>query len=120
MDAVAVKARVQPGPPRRILSFRAGPNPYRVQNGFTSAITFRFSAPDGLPHPGLAPQIKIYDTHGRLVRTLDASVEPLSGSEFRASWNAHTDKGRLASSGIYFAKVDILGQTQVFRLVLLR
>lgn len=120
VDAVAVKARVQPGPPKRILSFRAGPNPYRVQNGFTSAITFRFSAPDGLPHPGLAPQIKIYDTHGRLVRTLDASVEPLSGSEFRASWNAHTDKGRLASSGIYFAKVDILGQTQVFRLVLLR
>jgi M6 family metalloprotease-like protein len=120
VDAVSVRPRVQPGPPQRVLSFRAGPNPYRVQHGMTSAVTFRFSAPDGLPHPGLTPRVSIYDTHGRLVRTLDASVEPLSGNEFRASWNATTEKGGVASSGIYFAKVDILGQTQVTRLVLLR
>jgi len=120
VDAVSVGPRVQPGAPRRVLSFRAGPNPYRVQHGMTSAVTFRFSAPDGLPHPGLTPRIRIYDMHGRLVRTLDASVEPLSGNEFRAGWNATTEKGALASSGIYFAKVDILGQTQVTRLVLLR
>ncbi len=120
VDAIAVGARVAPGPTRRVLSLRGGPNPYRVQNGPTSAVTFRFSAPDGLPHPELSPQVKIYDTRGRLVRTLSAAVEPLTGSEFRASWNAQTEKGTLASSGIYFAKVDILGHAQVFRLVLLR
>jgi len=120
VDAVSVGPRVQPGPPRRVLSFRAGPNPYRVQHGMTSAVTFRFSAPDGLPHAGITPRVRIYDTQGRLVRTLDATAEPLTGNEFRASWNATTEKGNVASSGIYFAKVDILGQTQVTRLVLLR
>jgi len=120
VDAVSVNPFVPTGPPRRVLSFRAGPNPYRVQHGMTSTLTFRFSAPDGLPHPELAPQVRIYDTHGRLVRALDAAIEPLSGNEFRATWNATTEKGGLASSGIYFAKVDILGQTQVTRLVLLR
>lgn len=120
VDAVSVGSRVDPGPGRRVLSLRAGPNPYRVKNGFTSAITFRFSAPDGLPHPGLNPSVRIYDLRGRLVRSLEAAADGLIPSEFRASWNAQTVKGGLAASGIYFAKVDILGQTQTFRLVLLR
>jgi len=54
------------------------------------------------------------------VRTLNATPDALIRSEFRASWNAQTEKGDLAASGIYFARVDILGQTQSFRLVLLR
>ncbi len=120
VDAVSVGPRVDPGPARRMLSLRAGPNPFRVQNGFTSSVTFRFSAPDGLPHPGMVPQVRIYDLRGRLVHKLDASPDGLVPSEFRASWNAQTEKGGLAASGIYFARVDILGQTQTFRLVLLR
>jgi len=62
----------------------------------------------------------VFDLLGRLVRTLDAAPDGLVPSEFRATWNARTDDGGLASSGIYFAKVDILGQTQTFRVVLLR
>jgi hypothetical protein len=64
--------------------------------------------------------VKIYDLRGRLVRTLSAAPDGLVASEFRTSWNAQTDKGVLAASGIYFAKVDILGQKQTYRLVLLR
>jgi immune inhibitor A len=120
VDAVSVGPRVDPGPPRRVLSLRAGPNPFRVKNGFTSSATFRFSAADGLPHPGLVPQVKIYDLRGRLVRTLGAAPNGLIASEFEATWNALTEKGALAASGIYFAKVDILGHTESFRLVLLR
>jgi immune inhibitor A len=120
VDQVSVGPRVDPGPARRVVTFRGGPNPFRVQNGFTSSITFRFTAPDGLPHPGMIPRIRIFDLRGRLVHSLDATQEGLIPSEFRASWNARTEKGGLAASGIYFAKVDIQGQTQTFRLVLLR
>ena len=121
VDAVSVVPRVQPNPARRVLSLRVGPNPYRVQHGFASGATFRFSTPDGLPHYGLTPpQVRIYNTNGRLVRKLDASPDGLVPSEFRATWNARTEKGAIAASGIYFAKVDILGKTQTIRLVLLR
>jgi len=120
VDGISVGPRVDPGPPRRMLSLRGGPNPFRVKNGFTSSVTFRFSAADGLPHPGLVPQVKIYDLRGRLVATLDAAPNGLIPSEFRASWDAQTAKGGLAASGIYFAKIDILGHTESVRLVLLR
>lgn len=120
VDDVSVAPRVNPGPTPAVISFKGGPNPFRVNHGFTSAISFRFSAPDGLPHPGLVPRIRVFDLLGRLVRTLDAAPDGLVPSEFRATWNARTDEGELASSGIYFAKVDILGQTQSFRVVLLR
>ena len=120
VDDVSVAPRVNPGPTPAVISFKGGPNPFRVNHGFTSAISFRFSAHDGLPHPGLVPKIKVFDLLGRLVRTLDAAPDGLVPSEFRATWNARTDDGGLASSGIYFAKVDILGQTQTFRVVLLR
>jgi len=120
VDAIATAPRAAPPPARRVLTFRGGPNPFRVQNGFTSTATLRFSAPDGLAHPEIQPVVRIYDLRGRLVRTLNATHDALIQSEFRASWNAQTEKGDLAASGIYFARVDILGQTQSFRLVLLR
>lgn len=120
VDNVSVAPRVDPGPTPRTLSLRVGPNPFRVSNGFAASMTFRFSAPDGLPHPELTPQIRLFDLAGRLVHTLDAAPDGLTPSEFRASWDARTDKGDLASSGIYFAKVDILGKSQSFRVVLLR
>jgi M6 family metalloprotease-like protein len=120
VDAIAVGPRVAPLPGQRVLALRGGPNPFRVQNGFTNVMTIRFSAPDGRPHTELRPDVKIYDLHGRLVRTLSAAPDGLVASEFRTSWNAQTEKGALASSGIYFAKVDILGQKQTYRLVLLR
>ncbi len=120
VDAIATAQRAAPPPARRVLTFRGGPNPFRVQNGFTSTATLRFSAPDGLAHPEIQPVVRIYDLRGRLVRTLNATPDALVRSEFRASWNAQTEKGDLAASGIYFARVDILGQTQSLRLVLLR
>ena len=119
VDAISVGPRVAPSLARK-LTLRAGPNPFRVQNGFTNAMAIRFSAPDGLPHAELRPEVRIYDLRGRLVRTLTAAPDNLIASEFRASWNAQTEKGILAASGIYFARVDILGQTQTYRLVLLR
>jgi hypothetical protein len=121
VDDVAVGPRVDPGPTPRVVSLRGGPNPFVVgRAGFQPTMNLRFSAADGLAHPGLTPQIRIYDLAGRLVRTLDASPDGLVASEFRANWDARTDRGEFASSGIYFAKVDIEGKSQKFRVVLLR
>ncbi|MBI4363873.1 MAG: hypothetical protein HY568_00430, partial [Candidatus Latescibacteria bacterium] len=120
VDDVLVGPRVDPGPTPRPLALRAGPNPFRVNRGFAATITFRFSAPDGLPHTELSPRVRLYDLAGRLVQTLDASPDALIPSEFRATWNARTEKGAVAASGIYFARVDILGSNQTFRVVLLR
>jgi hypothetical protein len=83
-------------------------------------MTLRFSAPDGLAHSGPAPPVRIYDLAGRLVRTLESAPDGLVPSEYRAAWDARTDRGELAASGVYFASVDIGGSTQQFRLVLLR
>ncbi|MBI4364771.1 MAG: M6 family metalloprotease domain-containing protein, partial [Candidatus Latescibacteria bacterium] len=61
VDDVLVGPRVDPGPTPRPLSLRAGPNPFRVNRGFAATITFRFSAPDGLPHTELSPRVRLYD-----------------------------------------------------------
>ena len=84
------------------------------------SIHVRFSAPDGLPHPELQPEVQIYDVAGRLVRTLQASQDGVVPSEFRAVWDARDGNGRELRSGIYFAKVDIQGSTESFRLVVIR
>jgi M6 family metalloprotease-like protein len=119
VDDVLVQPRSVTGPTPRPLAFRAGPNPYRVGGPSSGSIVFRFSAPDGLPHPELLPDVRVFDVHGRLVRSLKASPsESLTPSEFRATWNAKDNQSNTCPSGIYFAKVDIQGHTQSLRLVL--
>ena len=83
-------------------------------------MTFRFSTPDGLPHPELRPEVRVYDIAGRLVRMLPATAAGLVPSEFRASWNARDARGEKCRSGVYFAQVDIQGHRENARLVLLR
>lgn len=119
VDDVLVEPRSVTGPTPRPLAFRAGPNPYRVGGPSSGSIVFRFSAPDGLPHPELSPDVRVFDVHGRLVRSLKASPsEALTPSEFRATWNAKDNQSNTCPSGIYFAKVDIQGHSQSLRLVL--
>ena len=120
VDDVLIKARVSTGPTPRPLVFRAGPSPYRIDGPSAGSMTFRFTAPDGLPHPELQPEVRVFDVAGRLVRTLHASPNGLVPSEFRASWNARDGRGEKCRSGVYFAQVDIQGHRESVRLVLLR
>ena len=119
IDNVLVRARTDVVVARR-LKLRAGPSPYRIGAASAGSIHVRFSAPDGLPHPEMRPEVKIYDVAGRLVRTLLASQDGVVPSEFRAVWDARDGNGRELRSGIYFAKVDIQGSTESFRLVVIR
>jgi len=117
IDNVLVRARTAVQVARR-LHLRLGPSPYRIGAPSAGSVHVRFSAPDGLPHPELRPEVRIYDVAGRLVRTLTASQDTVVPSEFRAVWNP--GDGRPLRSGIYFAKVDIQGSDETFRLVVIR
>ncbi|HEY6572166.1 MAG TPA: hypothetical protein VI198_02505, partial [Candidatus Eisenbacteria bacterium] len=120
VDDIAVGARQTPAPTPRRVTFRAGPIPYFAGSGSGGSLRFRFSARDGLAHPGERPVVRIYDVKGRLVRELDASADPLLANEFGASWNGRDRSGAAAGAGVYFAKVTLLGETQTTRLVVVR
>ncbi len=120
IDDVAVEARQTPAPTPRRVAFRAGPSPFFVGGGFASAVRFRFSARDGLPHPAETPTVRIYDLHGRLVKSVGARPDPLVASEFGATWDGRTSTGEPAAAGVYFANVTLLGETQSTRLVVVR
>lgn len=119
IDNVLVRARTEVQVARR-LKLRAGPSPYRIGAPSAGSIHVRFSAPDGLPHPELRPEVRIYDVAGRLVRTITASQDGVVASEFRAVWDARDGNGKHLRAGIYFARVDIQGSTESFRLVVIR
>jgi hypothetical protein len=119
IDNVLVRARTEVTVARR-LKLRAGPSPYRVGAPSAGSIHVRFSAPDGLPHPELQPEVQIYDVAGRHVRTLQASQDGVVPSEFRAVWDVRDGNGNALRAGIYFATVDIQGSTESFRLVVIR
>jgi len=120
VDDITVGPRLTPGPTPRRVTFRAGPTPYFAGSSSAGSLRFRFSARDGLPHPGERPIVRIYDVKGRLVRALNASVDPLLSNEFSASWDGRDRAGAAAGAGVYFAKVTLLGEAQTTRLVVVR
>ncbi len=120
VDDVLIRPRALTGPTPRRLVLRAGPTPYRIQGPSPGSMTLRFSAPDGLPHPELQPEVRVYNVAGRLVCTLHATPNGLAPSEFRATWNARDARGETCRSGVYFAQVDIQGHRESVRLVILR
>jgi M6 family metalloprotease-like protein len=120
VDDVLIRARTSTGPTPRKLSLRAGPTPYRIEGPSAGVLTFRFSAPDGLPHPELQPIVRIFDVAGRLIRTLQAAPDGVVPSEFRTTWNVRNAQGQTCRSGVYFAQVDIQGHHESVRLVILQ
>jgi immune inhibitor A len=120
VDDLLVQSRTGGGPIPRHISFRAGPNPYRLNGPSSGSVQFRFSAADGLPKPGERPVIRIYDVRGREVGRTVATANPLAPAEFQASWSPRSEGGSNLGSGIYFARVDFAGRTESARLVLVR
>jgi hypothetical protein len=86
------------------------PNPFRPEEAVTT-ITFRLSNP--------APaRLEIYDTSGRLVRTLvDA---PLPPGVHNIAWNGLDDAGNPVGSGVYFYRLNAGAFEQSRRMTILR
>lgn len=88
------------------LAFAAGPNPAR------GSLTFALE----LPAEGEA-RIEVFDLSGRRVAT------PFSGrlvaGRHALGWDSNDADGSALGSGIYFARLEVLGQTRLARLTLL-
>ncbi|MBU1701548.1 MAG: VCBS repeat-containing protein [Candidatus Eisenbacteria bacterium] len=80
------------------------PNPF----GRSTSIVF------GMPKAGSA-QLAIYDTSGRLVRTLvDGS---LPAGEYNYTWDRRSAAGNPVSSGLYFYQLSTSGRTVTHKMV---
>ncbi len=63
--------------------------------------------------------LRIFDSRGRLVRTLLDSAQP-TARQYVIRWNATTESGEPAAAGIYFYRLRAAGRELTRRLVLLR
>jgi hypothetical protein len=89
------------------LALRAYPNP------FNPSVTLLYS----LAGPSDV-RIGIYDAAGRLVRTL--VDERREAGSHRAFWSGRDTAGRPAAAGVYFARIEALGNIEARKLVLVR
>jgi hypothetical protein len=72
----------------------------------------------GLPEPGGAVSLRVYNVSGRLVRTLvDGS---LPAGRHAATWDGKDDSGAEVSSGVYFYRLEAPGFEGQGRLVVLK
>ncbi len=83
-------------------------------NPFNPATTIAYDL------PRLATvSLRIHDLAGRVVRTLVAN-ETRSAGRHELTWPGDTDAGRHVASGTYIARLDIGGEVQSRRMVLLK
>ena len=63
-------------------------------------------------------EVTIFDARGRRVRGIHAGVHP--AGPVRLGWDGRDDQGRMVSSGVYYVRSAIPGDTRVTRAVLVR
>jgi len=85
-----------------------------VPNPFNPTTTISFVVPDG----GANVLLRIYDSAGRLVRTLVNGNEPSGTRE--VSWYGTNDQGQPVSSGVYFYQLTAPSFSETKKMVLLR
>jgi hypothetical protein len=88
-------------------AFLPGPNPWSLGG------RFGFILRNGGP-----TRLTLFAVDGRLVRRLiDGSLGP---GDHQVMWDGRTDRGTLASSGVYWLRLEAPGETAVRRFVILR
>ncbi len=95
----------QPGIPIPLLNVSVWPNPFNPQT------TIFFS----LEEPQLV-KLDVYDARGRRVVTLLDRYAEAGPTE--TVWNGRNSSGRSVSSGVYFVRLGIKGETRVKKVVL--
>jgi flagellar hook assembly protein FlgD len=86
-----------------------------VPNPFGASTQVRFA----IPGAGVAAHsLAIYDLAGRLVQRLSSG--PLSGGAHAATWDGRDGQGRFVAAGVYLARLEANGATDVHKLVHLR
>jgi hypothetical protein len=90
--------------------FAVGPN---QPNPFNPQTTITYS----LPSRGEVT-VTVFDVSGRLVRTLFQGVE--SAGVKSITWNGVDDAGQAVASGVYYYRVESLGQSATRKMVLMK
>jgi hypothetical protein len=98
---------VPDGPAGSGLGVLLSPNPSRE----SAAIELVMPAPGDL-------RLEIYDTRGRLVRTLIDGQ--MTSGPVRLEWNGQDDSGRRTSPGVYVCRVSVAGQEDTRKMVLIK
>ncbi len=81
------------------ISVSVEPNPFSLS--IDGTVNIQFSVP-----PGDNIVLKIYDTDGRIIKTLLDGVPPFDGS---VDWNGRDEEGRRANVGIYILYMEVSG-----------
>jgi hypothetical protein len=81
------------------ISVAVEPNPFSPARGEEANISFKVP-------PGENIKVKIYDTKGRLVRTLVDDLPPYDGN---IAWDGRSDAGRRLNVGMYILYVEVSG-----------
>lgn len=84
-------------------------------NPFSSGTTIRYWIKE---HGRVS--LRIYDTAGRLVRTLVDQVQSPSSDGFVVEWDGRSDSNEPLTSGVYFCRLTTQHFSQTRRIVLLR
>lgn len=84
-----------------------------VPNPFNPRTSIRYQLPQDSP-----VSVKIYDSSGRLVRTLVQQSQ--TAGSYTVSWEGTTDEGQPVASGIYFYRLEAGEFSQTRRMVLLQ
>ncbi|MGQ0720328.1 MAG: right-handed parallel beta-helix repeat-containing protein, partial [Candidatus Eiseniibacteriota bacterium] len=90
-----------------VLSLGFAPNP------FASAGAAAFTLPAGSP-----VALTVYDVLGRRVRTLVKAALP--AGTHRVAWSGRDEAGRPVAPGVYFLRLEALGETRTGKVVRLR
>lgn len=85
-----------------------------VPNPFNPSTAIVFELPEG----GAQIRLEVYDSGGRLVRTL--LDEFRSAGEHRIDWRGRDDMGRRLGSGLYLCRLSAPGFTQTQKMVMLK
>jgi len=105
-DSVAPTSVEPPGSPVG-LDVDARPNPF----GMVTRV--EYSIPESSP-----AVLRVYDTSGRVVRTLLRGVASVGSHE--AVWDGSDDSGARLTSGVYFLRLSTNAESRISRVVLVR
>jgi hypothetical protein len=96
---------------RRFFLLQNSPNP------FSRSTSLRATVSRTLPS-GEIPTVSIYDSAGRLVRSLD--MQGKGAFEYGATWHGDAEDGELLPSGTYFYRLSSATSHQTRKLILIR
>jgi hypothetical protein len=114
-DCVQVeKERGKGDGPRRNASGSRAKLLSATPNPFNPATVIRYKVPEG----GGQVTIQIYDTSGKLVRTL-VNERQVSGQK-KVTWHGRNDQGQSVATGVYFYRMTAPGFEMTRKMVLLK